>query len=72
MRIGLAEKTVLVALAQASVYSEKSSSKNQASFDEVTSFMFHFIGYGCTQLDQMLEVINIIGDEFIYYYNFFF
>ncbi|KAF3327943.1 DNA ligase 1-like protein [Carex littledalei] len=34
MRIGLAEKTVLVALAHASVYSENSSSKNQASLEE--------------------------------------
>lgn len=37
MRIGLAEKTVLVALAHASVYSENSSSKNQASLEEVTA-----------------------------------
>ncbi|KAJ1694111.1 hypothetical protein LUZ63_010809 [Rhynchospora breviuscula] len=38
MRIGLAEKTVLVALAQASVYSEKSS-KNQASLDEAAGII---------------------------------
>ncbi|KAJ3682261.1 hypothetical protein LUZ60_014834 [Juncus effusus] len=40
MRIGLAEKTVLVALGQAAVYSEKSP-KNQSSSDEAAKIMKH-------------------------------